>query len=73
MFSGLYFVSGVLELIHGGFSTRQLVLTYLAEAAIPLFVVGLYAVQRPRIGSLGSSVRSATSTPSSPAPCCSRW
>jgi hypothetical protein len=28
-------------------------LTYAAEAAIPLLVLGLYAVQRPRIGSLG--------------------
>ena len=53
MFSGLYFASDVLELIHDGFSTPQLVLTYLAEAAIPLFVVGLYAVQRPQIGRLG--------------------
>lgn len=53
VFSGLYFVSDVLELIHGGFSTTQLVLTYVAEAAIPLFVLGLYAVQRPHIGRLG--------------------
>ena len=53
VFSGLYFVSDVLELLHGGFSTPQLVLTYLAEAAIPLFVLGLYAVQRPHIGRLG--------------------
>jgi hypothetical protein len=51
--SGLYFVTDVLELIHDGFSTPQLVLTYVAEAAIPLFVVGLYAVQRPQIGRLG--------------------
>jgi hypothetical protein len=51
--SGLYFFSDVLELIHGGFSTPQLVLTYIAEAAIPLFVLGLYAVQRPHIGTLG--------------------
>jgi hypothetical protein len=38
-----------------GFSALYLVsdLTYSAEAAIPLFVMGLYAVQRPRIGSLG--------------------
>jgi hypothetical protein len=53
VFSGLYFVSDGLELLHGGFSTPQLVLTYLAEAAIPLFVIGLYAVQRPHIGRLG--------------------
>jgi hypothetical protein len=53
VFSGLYFVSDVLELIHGGFSTPQLLLTYVAEAAVPLFVLGLYAVQRPHIGTLG--------------------
>ncbi len=53
VFSAVYFVSDVLELFHGGFSTAQLVLTYVAEAAIPLFVIGLYAVQRPRIGRLG--------------------
>jgi hypothetical protein len=53
VFSGLYFVSDVLELSQGGFSTPQLVLTYVAEAAIPIFVLGLYAVQRPRIGTLG--------------------
>ncbi|MCW2834540.1 MAG: conserved rane protein of unknown function [Nocardioides sp.] len=52
-FSGLYFVSDALELLHGGFTRPQLVLTSLSEAAIPLFVVGLYAVQRPRIGLLG--------------------
>jgi hypothetical protein len=53
VFSGLYFASDVLELLHGGFSTPQLVLTYLAEAALPLFVIGLYAVQRPHIATLG--------------------
>jgi hypothetical protein len=52
-FSVLYFASDVLELVHGGFSTPQLVLTYLAEAALPLFVIGLYAVQRPHIATLG--------------------
>jgi hypothetical protein len=52
-FSVLYFLSDVLELINGGFALPQLVLTYLAEAAIPVFVLGLYAVQRPRIGTLG--------------------
>ena len=30
-----------------------MLLTYAAEAAIPLFVLGLYAAQRPRIGRLG--------------------
>ena len=53
MFSALYFASDVLELAQGGFSTTQLVLTYVGEAAIPLFVIGLYAVQRPHVGTLG--------------------
>ena len=52
-FSALYFASDLIELAQGGFSTAQLALTYAAEAAIPLFVIGLYAVQRPRIGRLG--------------------
>jgi hypothetical protein len=52
-FSAVYLISDLLELIHGGFSTSQLILTYAAEAAIPLFVLGLYAVQRPQIGRLG--------------------
>jgi hypothetical protein len=47
------FVSDAMELAAGGFSTPQLVLTYIAEAAIPVFVLGLYAVQRPHIGTLG--------------------
>jgi hypothetical protein len=54
-FSLLYFVSDLIEYTQGGFSTPQLVLTLVAEAAIPLFVIGLYAVQRPRIGRLGLS------------------
>lgn len=52
-FSVLYFVSDVVELVQGGFSPGQLLLTYAAEAAIPAFVLGLYAVQVPRIGRLG--------------------
>jgi hypothetical protein len=52
-FSVLYFFSDVLELNHGGFSTAQLALTYAAEAVIPFFVLGLYLVQRPRIGLSG--------------------
>jgi hypothetical protein len=53
VFSALYLVSDLVELGQGGFSTPQLLLTYAAEAAIPLFVLGLYAAQRPRIGRLG--------------------
>src|SRR5918994_2398037 len=53
VFSALYFVSDLVELAQGGFSTGQLALTLPAEAAIPFFVFGLHAVQRPRIGTLG--------------------
>jgi hypothetical protein len=52
-FSVLYFVSDLIELAQGGFSTPQLVLTYVAEAALPFLVLGLYAAQRPQIGRLG--------------------
>ena len=53
VFSGIYFLSDVIETIQGGFSDLQLVLTLIGEAAIPFFVIGLYAVQRPQIGRLG--------------------
>lgn len=53
VFSLVYLASDLVELGQGGFSTFQLALTYAAEAAIPLFVLGLYAVQRPQIGRLG--------------------
>ena len=37
--------------MQAGFSTGQLVLTYVAEAGHPpIVVIGLYAVQLPRIG-----------------------
>jgi hypothetical protein len=52
-FSAIYFISDLIEVAQGNFSTLRLSLTYVAEAAIPLFVIGLYAVQRPRIGRLG--------------------
>jgi hypothetical protein len=53
VFSALYLVSDVVEAVQGGFSDAQLGLTLIAEAAIPLFVLGLYLVQRPQIGRLG--------------------
>lgn len=53
VFSVLYFISDMIELIHGGFSTGQLALTYAAEAVIPFLVLGLYTFQRPRIGRVG--------------------
>lgn len=51
--STLYFVTDLIEVAQGGFSTGQLWLTLLAEAAIPVFVIGLYLAQRPEIGRLG--------------------
>jgi hypothetical protein len=51
--SALYFLSDVIEAIQGGFSEGQLWLTCVAEAAIPVFVMGLYVAQRPQIGRLG--------------------
>lgn len=53
LFSALYLISDLMELGQDGFSTPQLLATYAAEAAIPLFVLGLYAVQRPQSGRLG--------------------
>ena len=52
-FSALYLLSDVIEAIQGGFSGSQLGLSLIAEAAIPIFVIGLYLVQRPQIGRLG--------------------
>ena len=52
-FSALYFLSDLIEAIQGGFSASQLGLTLVAEAAIPGFVIGLSAAQRPQIGALG--------------------
>jgi hypothetical protein len=53
VFTAVYLASDVLEIGQGHFSTARLALTYAGEATIPLFVLGLYAVQRPRIGRLG--------------------
>jgi hypothetical protein len=52
-FSAVYLLSDLIEVAQGNFSTFRLSLTYVGEAAIPLFVIGLYAVQRPQIGRLG--------------------
>jgi hypothetical protein len=49
-FSGLYVVSDLMELAAGGLYTGQLIVTYLAEASIPFFVLGLHSVQQPRGG-----------------------
>lgn len=52
-FSAVYLLSDILELVQGDFSALRLSLTYAGEAALPIFVLGLYAMQRPRIGRLG--------------------
>jgi hypothetical protein len=54
VFASLYVLSDVMELLAGGLFTEQLVVTYVAEATIPFYVLGLNAVQQPRGGWLGS-------------------
>jgi hypothetical protein len=49
----LYVASDALEVAQGGHTTASLVLTYLGEAPVVFYVLGLYQVQRPRIGLLG--------------------
>lgn len=53
VFPIVYFVADLVEVAQGNFSTARLALAFIGESAIPLFVVGLYAVQRPHIGRLG--------------------
>jgi hypothetical protein len=53
VFSVVYFVSDLLEVIQGDFSTFRLALTYAGEATIPLFVLGLYAMRWRQLGRLG--------------------
>ena len=52
-FSLVYFISDAVEAAQGGFSVGQLWLTLVAEAALPVFVLGLAVVQRPHFGRLG--------------------
>lgn len=54
VFSLLYWVSDLIEASQGGFSDGQLWLTLIAEAAIPPIVIGLWWVQRGRMGRLGT-------------------
>ncbi|MCB0877233.1 MAG: hypothetical protein KDB46_13675 [Solirubrobacterales bacterium] len=54
VFSGLYFASDVVEAGQGGFSDGQLLLTLVAEAAIPPIVIALWWLQRDRLGALGA-------------------
>lgn len=49
--SALYVLSDLMELANGGdLYTGQLIVTYLGEAAIPFFIVGLNSVQQPQGG-----------------------
>lgn len=50
-FSLAYFASDLWEALSGGFTTGQLWLTFVAEAALPVFVLGLASVQH--LGRLG--------------------
>src|SRR5918995_6972877 len=52
--SALYFVSDAIEVAQGGFSAGQLWLTLVAEAAVPFFVIGLWLLQRDRLGRIGT-------------------
>jgi len=49
-FSALYVVSDLMELAAGNLYTGQLIVTYVAEVAIPFYVLGLNTVQQPRGG-----------------------
>jgi hypothetical protein len=53
VFSVMYFVSDAIEGAQGAFSVGQLWLTLIAEAAIPLLVLGLAVVQRPHLSRVG--------------------
>jgi len=54
VFSALYWLSDLIEAGQDGFSDGQLWLTLVAEAAIPPIVIGLWWMQRDRIGRIGA-------------------
>lgn len=49
-FPVLHALAGALDLLRGGPSPALLCADYVAAAAVPFFVLGLHAVQRPRAG-----------------------
>jgi hypothetical protein len=49
----LHTATDALEILQGGFSRLQLWLNYAAFLPMPALMVGLYAVQRPRLGRAG--------------------
>lgn len=68
LFSLAYFVSDAIEAAQGGFSTGQLALTLVAEAAIPFFVIGLYRSSCRGSAGWEPGERRATPPPMSPSP-----
>lgn len=50
---GVHTLTDIAEWIAGGFSTPQLWVNYLAFIAMPFLMVGIYSVQRLKIGLLG--------------------
>lgn len=54
LFSVLYWLSDLIEASQGGFSTAQLWITLIAEAAVAPIVIGLWWAQRERMGRLGA-------------------
>lgn len=57
--SALYWVSDLIETLQAGFSTGQLWLTLVAEAAIPVVLLGLYVLQRDALGVGGRAALAA--------------
>lgn len=49
----LHLISDVLEWSNGGFSRVQLLINYAGFLPMPFLMLGLYAVQRPKIGWIG--------------------
>ena len=50
---GVHLVSDVMEWASGGFSRIQLLINYMGFLPMPFLMLGLYAVQRPKIGWVG--------------------
>jgi hypothetical protein len=53
VFPAVYFISDLIEVAQGSFSTFRLIMTYIGEAGFPIFVIGIYATQFQRLGRLG--------------------
>jgi hypothetical protein len=50
---GLHLLSDVLEWVNGRFSQVQLLINYIGFLPMPFLMIGLYAVQRPKIQWIG--------------------